>query len=102
VKKSTHSEEYQAVLKMLVALRQEAGLTQRDLAKKLKREQSFVWRIESGERRLDVVEFYWVCQALGQNAHRIYGKLAAAFQSAGTKSGPFSLSMPKKKSPPKS
>jgi transcriptional regulator with XRE-family HTH domain len=101
VKKSTHSEEYQAVLKMLVALRREAGLTQRGLAKKLKREQSFVWRIESGERRLDVVEFYWVCQALGQDAHRIYGKLAAAFQPHDTLHTPSASSTAKKKSQPK-
>lgn len=42
----------------LLAMRQKAGLTQRDLAKKLGREHSFVWRIEAGERRLDVIEFY--------------------------------------------
>jgi hypothetical protein len=46
----------------------------------LEREQSFVWRIEKGERRLDVVEFFWVCEALGQDAKTVYAKLADAFR----------------------
>ncbi len=79
MRKSIHSREYKAVLKTLVALRQKAGMTQRDLARILGREHSFVWRIETGERRLDVVEFYWVCQALGQDAIAVYSGLVKAF-----------------------
>ena len=65
MKKSTFSPAYEAVKAKLKALRKTAGLTQRALAEKLGREPSFVARIEQGERRLDVVEFVWVCQALG-------------------------------------
>ena len=54
-------------------MRKAAGLTQRQLAKRLKREHSFVSRIELGERRLDVVEFYWVCRACDQDPKSIYG-----------------------------
>ena len=50
-------------------------MTQRDLARELRREHSFVWRIETGKRRLDVVEFYWVCKALGRNASVVYQEL---------------------------
>lgn len=74
--KSVHSDEYKVVLRTLVNMRQAAGLTQRELAAKLEREHSFVWRIESGERRLDVVEFAWVCQALGRNAATVYAAMA--------------------------
>lgn len=56
-------------------MRKEAGMTQRDLAKILDRENSFVWRIETGRRRLDVVEFYWVCKALRQNAVDVYREI---------------------------
>jgi transcriptional regulator with XRE-family HTH domain len=80
MKKSIHSDEYSCVLKKLIEMRETAGLTQRALAEKLGREYSFVWRIEHGERRLDVVEFFWVCEALGQDAKEIYGKLADEFR----------------------
>jgi transcriptional regulator with XRE-family HTH domain len=80
MKKSTHSDEYGFVLQKLIAMRAEAGFTQQQLADALEREQSFVWRIEHGERRLDVVEFFWVCEALGQDAKEIYGKLADEFR----------------------
>ncbi|MEI6787396.1 MAG: helix-turn-helix transcriptional regulator [bacterium] len=69
---SIHSPEYQHVLAKLVKMRNDAGLSQRDLAKLLGRENSFVWRIETGKRRLDVVEFFWVCKALGRNAEIEY------------------------------
>ncbi|HBA84892.1 MAG TPA: XRE family transcriptional regulator [Verrucomicrobia bacterium] len=81
MRKSVHSEEYQLVLAKLIAMRKEAGLTQRALAKRLDREYSFVWRIEKGERRLDVVEFYWVCQALEKNAKTVYKELVSAIES---------------------
>ena len=44
-------------------MRKAAGLTQRELARRLGREPSFVARIEQGERRVDLVEFYWICRA---------------------------------------
>lgn len=75
MKDSIRSSEYKPVLAKLIEMRSKAGMTQRDLAKALKREHSFVWRIETGGRRLDVVEFYWVCRALGQNAAVVYRDL---------------------------
>jgi transcriptional regulator with XRE-family HTH domain len=69
-------------------MRRRAGLTQRDLARKLGREHSFVWRIETGERRLDVIEFHWVCQALGQDTTTVYGNLIRAI-AAGETAAPF-------------
>ena len=60
-------------------MRLDAGMTQQQVADALEREQSFVWRIEKGERRLDVVEFFWVCNALGYDAAEVYSELCAAF-----------------------
>jgi len=47
----------------------------------LEHEQSFVWRIEHGERRLDAVEFFWVCEALGFEAKMVYKELTEAFKN---------------------
>ncbi len=49
---------------MLVDARKKAGLTQVQLAKRLRRPQSFISKYENGERRLDVVEFLDVARAL--------------------------------------
>ncbi len=51
----------------MVALREKGGMSQRDLATRLGREHTFVGRIELGERRLGIVEFYWVAKALEQD-----------------------------------
>jgi transcriptional regulator with XRE-family HTH domain len=61
--KTIHSPQSECVYKMLAALRVKAGLTQRQLAQKLERERSFIGRLELGERRLDMVEFFWLCRA---------------------------------------
>jgi len=49
---------------LLTEARSKAGLTQLDVASRLERPQSFVSKYESGERRLDVVEFLEVCTAV--------------------------------------
>jgi transcriptional regulator with XRE-family HTH domain len=54
--KSTYTETYKKLLTRLVAARKQAGITQEALSKKLGRPQSFVSKIENGERRIDVVE----------------------------------------------
>ena len=63
MQKSTFSPHYAAFREALFELRKRSGLNQRRLAQKIGREQSFVARVELGERRLDVVEFYWYCLA---------------------------------------
>jgi len=95
MRKSIHSPEYKHVLSVLVAMRKQAGLTQRDLAVRLGREHSFVWRVEVGERRLDVVEFFWVCQALGQDAGTVYQALSKAFLKHPRTSFPEPAPIPK-------
>ncbi len=63
MEKSTFTPLYEVLCAHLVALRKAAGLSQRDLAERLGRERSFVARIEQGERRVDLIEFYWICRA---------------------------------------
>jgi len=55
----------QKLPELLRSLREETGIRQMDLAKRLRKPQSFVSKYESGERRLDVIELREVCLALG-------------------------------------
>lgn len=64
VDKSIYSEEYRRLCAVLRELRQEAGLTQVEVAMRLDVPQSFVSKYESGERRLDLVELRHVGMAL--------------------------------------
>ncbi len=50
---------------MLRKMRNDAGLTQRDLAVKLRMHNTMVHRSEIGDRRIDPVEFAAWCRACG-------------------------------------
>lgn len=63
--RSTHHDDYQRLLDLLRGVRRELGVTQIDLGQRLDNTQAFVSKFERGERRLDVVEFVEVCEALG-------------------------------------
>ncbi len=54
--KSIYSDDYKDILARLKSARIESKLTQKDVALKFKKPQSFISKIESGERRLDVGE----------------------------------------------
>jgi transcriptional regulator with XRE-family HTH domain len=55
--KSQHARAYRSLPPFLRKLREEAGLTQRGLGKRLKKPQSWVYNCESANRRVDVTEF---------------------------------------------
>lgn len=63
MKKTIHSQMSEILCRKVVEIRKAAGYTQRDLAKKMGREHSFIARIELGERRLDIVELFHLCKA---------------------------------------
>lgn len=63
--KSVFTDKYEQFRLRLIDVRKNNGLTQVQLAKKLSRPQSFVSKVERGERRLDVIEFFEVARALG-------------------------------------
>ena len=80
MKKTIYSRQSECLQKTLAALREKAGLTQRQLAEKLRREHSLVGRLELGERRLDVVEFYEICKACGVNSETVARELMRKFK----------------------
>ncbi|MCC7303493.1 MAG: helix-turn-helix transcriptional regulator [Bacteroidia bacterium] len=67
MKKSLFKKEYKVLLEQLYRLRVSSNMRQSDLAKKLNLPQSFISKVESGERRLDLVELRLICKVLGSN-----------------------------------
>lgn len=65
MQKSLKSAEHARLIQMLVAARHRAGIRQQALAKKLGKPQSFIAKYEGGERRLDMIEFIAIVEALG-------------------------------------
>ncbi len=63
--KTVGRREWEVLLTLLREVRREAGLTQVALARRLGRPQSLVSDIESGQRRVDVVELRLICGHLG-------------------------------------
>jgi transcriptional regulator with XRE-family HTH domain len=59
------SRRQEALRAFLVERRKALSLTQADVAKRLKQHQSFIARMESGQRRVDVVELLDLAKALG-------------------------------------
>ena len=75
--KTLRSPRHEALIALLVKERKKAGLTQAEVAKKLRRYQSFVATVESGERRIDVVEFLDFAAAIGFDPRDAIKRLTA-------------------------
>ncbi len=73
--KSLRSPRQKQLQRLLADRRKAKGFTQAEVAKKLRRPQSFVAKYEGGERRLDVVEFIEVTQALDGDPCELLGQL---------------------------
>ena len=65
LEKSLYSENQKKLQSLLREIRENAELRQEDIAKALDVPQSFVSKIESGERRLDILELRALCEVFG-------------------------------------
>lgn len=66
--KTLGSTRHKILIEFLIARRKAAGLTQAELAKILGEYQSYVARMESGQRRVDIVELLNIAKALNFDA----------------------------------
>jgi transcriptional regulator with XRE-family HTH domain len=82
LRKSQFTPLYEAFRLKLVGMRKSAHLTQRQLAKKLRVVRTIVERIEMGERRVDVVELYWLCQAFQVDPKEAFVEVVKALKVA--------------------
>jgi transcriptional regulator with XRE-family HTH domain len=88
--KSIHTDEYRVLLELLREARQAAQLTQVELAERLGQSQSFVTKIETGDRRIDLIQLRTICVALGTTLPELVEKLEhrLASQKLGMQAGP--------------
>lgn len=61
---STHTKKYKKLQVLLIEARKGKGLTQADVAANLSKPQSYVSKYESGERRIDLIEFLEIVEVL--------------------------------------
>ena len=65
MEKSTHTREYGVMLRLLREARERAGVTQVELAAKLRQTQSFVSKVELGDSRVDLIQLRTILGAVG-------------------------------------
>ena len=75
--KSVYTDRYSSFLSLIIAARKEAHVTQQELAEQLGKPQSYVSKYERGERRLDVIEFLDIVEALGVDPRPLLEELQA-------------------------
>jgi transcriptional regulator with XRE-family HTH domain len=75
--KTVHSSDQATFCALMVNARKQAGLTQHELACRLKQPQSFVAKYEGGERRIDVIEFVTIVRAIGADPVKLLRDLLA-------------------------
>ncbi|AVJ33273.1 transcriptional regulator [Stenotrophomonas sp. MYb57] len=74
--KTIHRKEYSTLIEVVRDARLAAGLTQAQVSSKLGRSQSFISDVETGKRRLDLVELRDIAELTGQSL----SKLVANFE----------------------
>ncbi|AIP59713.1 XRE family transcriptional regulator [Burkholderia pseudomallei] len=70
-----HEPRYQRIAALLTELRKARGLLQQDVADRIGRPQGFVSKVESGSRRLDVIELLDFLHALEADPHEFIDRL---------------------------
>jgi transcriptional regulator with XRE-family HTH domain len=83
MKKTLNTKESKILLEMLYQLRISSGIRQSDLAEILKVPQSFISKIESGERRIDLIELRDVLKSLKTNLIEFVTELEKRINESG-------------------
>lgn len=70
----------QVIVEVLRRTREQSGLTQDELASRIERDQSHISLIEGSQRRLDLVEFIRIAQALGRDPVELFREMFQAVE----------------------
>ena len=71
--KAIYSKDHKYIVEQLKKARQEAGLDQEQVAKALKKTQSYISKIESGQRRIDIVQLKKFAKIYKKNLYYFIG-----------------------------
>jgi transcriptional regulator with XRE-family HTH domain len=80
--KSLYTPEWESLCAILRQLRERKSVTQVDLSERLQQPQSFVSKIESGQRKLDLRQFVLYVRALDADPTKVFRDFVRAFDSA--------------------
>ncbi len=75
--KSIYSRRHERLCELLIEARIDAGYTQQGIADRIGKPQSYIAKIEGGERRLDVIEFIEICEAIGADSANIVNSITS-------------------------
>jgi HTH-type transcriptional regulator/antitoxin HipB len=73
--KTLHSARHLLLVELIASARKRAGLSQAQVARALGRHQPFIATLESGQRRIDVVELIELAEAIGFDPSRLLKKV---------------------------
>ena len=74
--KAQQALNYALLPQQLRLLRENTGLTQRELGKKLRKPQSWVYNCETANRRVDVTEFILWCRACDADPMKAFSQIS--------------------------
>jgi transcriptional regulator with XRE-family HTH domain len=94
--KSTNLGPYRYLLRQLTEARNEADCSQAELGRRLSKPQSYVSKVESGDRRLDLVEFIYWAKALHVDPTAFVAALADSLGSVPRLSKPRKTVTPRR------
>lgn len=78
------SGPYRVAITTIVEERTAAGVSQRELARRLGKPPSYVNKIELLERRMDILEFLLIAEALGIDPADLFSKVMKAVAEHGS------------------
>jgi transcriptional regulator with XRE-family HTH domain len=73
MKKTIYSREHKSLIARLKKAREAAGLQQQDVARLLRRTQSYVSKLESGQRRIDIIQLKTLARIYKKSLDHLLG-----------------------------
>ena len=80
--KSIFDGAHAQIVEIMLAARRRSGLTQAEVAAKVRKDQSFISLIERSQRRIDVLEFIALARAMGEDPQRLFSEVISTIPTS--------------------